>query len=321
MRLNPTAENALAGLSAQDKLAVGLDTFGDWAIGLGTRIDNFLTSATTIPFTDISLVSMLGVDVADFGAVVNTKVDGIATAIKTYFAAASNPNTNDMLLALQNLPGVHITGSPGTQEYSVSIDLATYSQSIVLDLSRLSLDLSDYGIDVELPFNLGLSTTQSQPLQLNAGVHLDFAFGIDNSGQFYVLDPSIGASVEFGEMQQNIVGVDTTAKSFTVAGDRTTPNGQLNSANGHFVAGDRIAVSGSTGNNEIYTVVSATYDVYSDTTTIVVSEDVVSDVVDGSLIKTMNFGINLGPLGLQSNDAVLSIGLSAGMGLNHKLTR
>ncbi|MCA9011336.1 MAG: calcium-binding protein, partial [Planctomycetaceae bacterium] len=89
----------------------------------------------------------------------------------------------------------------------------------------------------------------------------------------------------------------------------------------HFVAGDRIAVSGSTGNNEIYTVDSVTYDVYSDTTTIVVSEDVASDAADGSLIKTMDFGINLGPLGLQSNDAVLSIGLSAGVGLDHKLTQ
>jgi hypothetical protein len=321
VRLNPTEELALSGISAQDKLAVGLDTFGDWAIGLGTKIDDFLTNATTIPFTDISLVSMLGVDVANFGTVVNTEVDKIGVAITTYFGTATTPNTNDMLLALQSLPGIHISSAPGTQEYSVSIDLATYSKSIVLDLSSLSLDLSDYGIDVELPFNLGLSTTQSQPLQLDASIHLDFAFGIDNSGQFYVLDPSIGASVAFGEIRQDIVGVDTTAKSFSVAGDQTTPNGQLNSANGHFVAGDRIAVSGSTGNNEIYTVVSATYDVYSDTTTIVVSEDVASDIADGALIKTMDFGITLGPLGLQSNDAVLSIGLSAGLGLNHKLTQ
>jgi hypothetical protein len=73
--------------------------------------------------------------------------------------------------------------------------------------------------------------------------------------------------------------------------------------NGHVAAGDRIALSGSTGNNNIYTVVSATYDVYSDTTVVVVAEEIADATADGSFIKTMDFGINLGPLGLQSNDA------------------
>ncbi|MCA9034378.1 MAG: DUF4347 domain-containing protein, partial [Planctomycetaceae bacterium] len=323
VRLNPATENVATGLTSEDAFAAGLDLFGDWAQNLGTRISDTLENATTIPFTDISLAQILGITegVDAFGSMINTKVDSIALAIDSYFSTNSDPNTNDMLLALQALSsnGIHVSATPGIQQYNVTIDLATWSKSIVLDLSDLSIDLSSVGIDAELPFNFGLSTTQSQPIQLTAGVYLDFEFGIDNQGQFYVLDPEVSAGVELGEIQQNIIGVDVDAKTFTIAGDATTLPGHVNSDNGHYVAGDRIAVSGSTGNNNIYTVATATYDVFTDTTIITVTEDIADETADGSLIKTMDFGVNLGPLGLESNDAVLSLGISAGIGLDYKL--
>ncbi|MEI7702104.1 MAG: hypothetical protein WCK86_20070, partial [Planctomycetia bacterium] len=320
VRLNPTVDLIRTGLTSDVALSAGLDEFGDWAQSLGSRIDTFLSAAGTIPFTDVSLTEVLGVNIADFGTLVNSKVDVIAVAMRDYFAGDTTPDTNGMLLALQGLNGIQVTAQPGIQEYNVTVDLATYSQSIVLDLSTLSLDLSAYGIDVELPFNFGLSTTQSQPLQLTAGVFLDFIFGIDNSGQFFTLDPKVRAGVSFGEVQQAVIGVNVTDRTFTVAGDITTPTGQVNSDNGHVVAGDRIALSGSTGNDNIYTVVSATYDIYSDTTVVVVQEEPADGTADGQFIKTMDFGINLGPLGLESTDAVLSLSVSAGIGLNQKLT-
>ncbi|MFN8707472.1 MAG: hypothetical protein ACK50J_12385, partial [Planctomyces sp.] len=187
-RRNPTEEHASEGLASSDKLELGLDAFSNWAGGLGDRIDAFLDGATTIPFTDKSIASLLGVNFGAFGDAISPKIDLVKNAVGNYFRTAADPDTNDLLLALQNIQNVSISADPGTQQYSVSIDLATYSQSIVLDLSSLSLDLSDYGIDISLPFNFGLSTTQSQPLQLTAGVTLDFAFGLDEAGRFYVLD-------------------------------------------------------------------------------------------------------------------------------------
>jgi hypothetical protein len=154
VRLNPTEAMVATGLSSDVALAAGLDEFGDWALNLGTRIDTFLDSATSIPFTDLSLADLMGVNLGGFGALVNSKVDVIAAAIKSYFDNTSAPGTNDMLLALQGLAGVHVTAQPGLQQFSVTVDLATYSQAIVLDLSTLSLDLSDYGDRCQSPAQL-----------------------------------------------------------------------------------------------------------------------------------------------------------------------
>jgi hypothetical protein len=68
-----------------------------------------------------------------------------------------------------------------------------------------------------------------------------------------------------------ITVVDTVSKTFTVAGDHTTD----------FVTLDKIKVSGSTGNDGQYTVVSSTYDV--NHTDIVVSEVVSSAVANGTV--------------------------------------
>ena len=57
------------------------------------------------------------------------------------------------------------------------------------------------------PFDLGLSTTQSQPLSLTAGVDLEFAFGLDGAGEFYVLDPRLEAGFAFGEARLDVLEV------------------------------------------------------------------------------------------------------------------
>ena len=70
-----------------------------------------------------------------------------------------------------------------------------------------------------------------------------------------------------------ITGVDDTAKTFTVAEDRTAD----------FTAARLFFVENSTANDEMYTVVSSSYDSDDEETTIVVSEALVDDTVDGNL--------------------------------------
>lgn len=67
-----------------------------------------------------------------------------------------------------------------------------------------------------------------------------------------------------------ITGVSTTTRTFTVAGDQT----------GAFLSGSDCIVTGSTGNDGSYTVVSA---VYASSTTITVDEVVPSSVADGTI--------------------------------------
>lgn len=69
-----------------------------------------------------------------------------------------------------------------------------------------------------------------------------------------------------------VTAVSTGSKKFTVAGDQTA----------RFLAGATVRVSGSTGNDGLYTVVSSTFGTATD---IVVSQAVPSAVADGSLVS------------------------------------
>jgi hypothetical protein len=80
-----------------------------------------------------------------------------------------------------------------------------------------------------------------------------------------------------------ITGVNTGTKTFTVAGDQTL----------ELVAGTKLAVDGSTGNDGMYTVVSATY---TSSTAIVVSETISDATADGTLYPCGNL-LGIGPLG------------------------
>lgn len=69
----------------------------------------------------------------------------------------------------------------------------------------------------------------------------------------------------------DIVGVDTSAKTFSVAGDQTAK----------FVQGKKLRVRLSTGNNGLYTIVSSSYD--NTNTIIVVSEAIPDGTADGKI--------------------------------------
>ena len=231
MRRNPTNQHAAMDLASEDKLEAGLDVFGTWAAGMGTAIDAYLQSATQIPFTGKNLASIMGLRFGDFGNVIPGEVKKIENAVAGYFDTAPDPNANDLVLALQNIEDVTITREPGSQQFNTSISLTEYNQSILLDMESLELDLNNFGIDLEVPLPFGFSVTQSQPLELDAGVNLDFAFGIDGEGEFFVLEPELKAFFTFGEDQHSITQVipgtegNPGTAGFVIAGDASTAPG------------------------------------------------------------------------------------------------
>ena len=88
-----------------------------------------------------------------------------------------------------------------------------------------------------------------------------------------------------------ITGVVTGTKTFTVAGDQTL----------ELVAGTKLMVDGSTGNDGNYTVVSSTFD--TDHTDIVTSEAIPDATVDGTLYPMGNL---LGSAALDAAKAIVS---------------
>jgi len=80
----------------------------------------------------------------------------------------------------------------------------------------------------------------------------------------------------------SIVAVDTSADTVEVSGDKTS----------ELSAPDKIEITGSTGNDGIYTVTNVAYDVNANgNTTITVSESIGDSTADGSVIQGMNWSL------------------------------
>ena len=202
----------------------------------------------------------------------------------------------------------------------------TTAKAFLLDLDGLDIDLDSLGIGLSGSVPIGLSVTQSRAVDLTAGVDLNFSFGLDGEGQFFVLNPQLEAYFSLGEEQIEITDViegtfgESGTAAFVVTGDKTIGADAVASGRGEFHAGDRFNVVASRAKDAPYTVASVAYDVVSDTTTIYVLEDIESTEIAGSVAKTFDFSINLGPLGVKSEGAVVSMDASASMGVDAKLS-
>ena len=152
---------------------------------------------------------------------------------------------------------------------------------------------------------MGLTMEQSRALGLDAGIDFSFDFGIDDSGDFYVADPTMAADVSFGDEAMDITAVDTGTASFTVSGI-PDPEDQI-------IADDVIYVSGSDGNEGRYTVVAVTDD--GTDTTIAVAEDINSDTVAGELRRTFDLSLSLGPIGIGIDDGVAAFDAGVSLGV------
>ncbi len=117
----------------------------------------------------------------------------------------------------------------------------------------------------------------------NRKVKIAIPKGLANATVDYTVGSSRAFSYDVqlqGPIAIPITAVSTGAKKFTVAGDQRL----------YFTAADTFTITGSTGNNATYTIVSAT--LVSTTTEIVVVETVPNAVADG----TINTNVKLTPI-------------------------
>ncbi|MEM7311655.1 MAG: matrixin family metalloprotease, partial [Planctomycetota bacterium] len=177
-----TAGN-LDGLSDQEKLQLGLGYFQDWAGGLQDRLAE-ATQEIELPFIpatiDFSSVWGLTGDVLDsIGHKIN---DQLTQPVLDVFAANDTVTSED-ILALDN---VYLTTSYNSREFTGVVNVASFSESI--DPTFSANDLGALGLVIP-------EVKQSEPLVLDGSVDLQFVFGLDRDGQFFVRDPAIFAGI------------------------------------------------------------------------------------------------------------------------------
>lgn len=173
--------------SDQSKLTSGLDAFTDWVDGLGNRVDEFLSASVDLPLVgDLSLNSVfsLGDDAgATLAAAFN---EAVRADVVGLFANASVTN--------RDIAGLNNIGfAPGLNPISYAATVSLPGFDLNLDLDPSNLDFA--GID---PETFGLQMLSEVPPQLNVvgDLNLDFIFGIDAEGNFYIENPGLNAALE-----------------------------------------------------------------------------------------------------------------------------
>ncbi|MCA9171296.1 MAG: hypothetical protein KDB23_26675, partial [Planctomycetales bacterium] len=158
-----------------------------------------------------------------------------------------------------------------------------------------------------------LHIDQSEPIEFEAAISLDFTFGVD--GNFYAADPQLKADLTLGDAPLAVHAADTTANAFTVLGDHTSAS---TSEAVTFATGDNFYVTGSLDNPGLYTVVSATTstdDEGETVTVIVVDELLTSDTASGAIYKAFDLSATLGPLGVGIEDGIVHFSTEVGIGV------
>ncbi len=171
----------------QQNLQDGMNAFQNWVAGLGTRLNDFFTVDDDIPFIgDYNFASLFGLD-ANFGDDLTQAVnDAISTQFSSLFG--TNINTGDIL----NIAGISSNlNSTFDKAFTANLDLLTERSLLALDLKSLKLD--GFGLDFG---DLPITVTGATELVVDVNLGLDFGFGLDDSGQFFVETPTLSAALE-----------------------------------------------------------------------------------------------------------------------------
>ena len=169
-----------AQLSDQELLDQGLNAFGVWISNAGNVIDDLFSDVPDLPFVDLSLEDILGLDglsnsFQDTADEMQQKILSVAQELTTLFD--TNPVvTTDMVDT--SLADISATHSSNLKEFRATIPLAVYSDQVQLHFD--DDDLGDFGLQA-----------RSSEIDLTAELDLDFVFGIDPNSGFYVSDPTI----------------------------------------------------------------------------------------------------------------------------------
>jgi len=288
----------------QESLIAGLDAFATWSGNFGTNLQSLLNSATKIPFTNSSLSSLF--PSINTSAVRSKVMSQIRTPLETYFLDAGSFANFDGILGLENIGP---SSSISQTMFEGTVDLGSFVKSISLNLSDLAID-SEF---VSVISQLGITVQQSTPIDLSGGLDLKFEFGLDQNGQFVVRNPKVVAHISLGDHEINILdlvaGTDGTpgTAGFVLAGDQRNA----------FAINDRLIVQGGTDNDGNYTVAAApSYNADRGQTTIFIKEDLAFFDYGGTVRRTFDLNLKLGPIGVGVDDGFASFAASVSLGAN-----
>ena len=264
--LSNTDESLDAG--SVNILKDGIAQVADWLNDLGTKIDDTLSDVDDVfekvPFTGTSLGGILGIE-DDLGDTIKDKINEIATAITDISA--------DSTLDVFDIPGISVVSFEDLKEFKADINLASFSESVELDPSAFNVDiLTEMGLDIS-----SFISFKGDPLEfdLNGTVDISFTFGLDESNNFFLRAPEISAGFTFGEDAVDIETLNNANQFVTLDGDQTNI----------FTAGNETYdISGSSSNDETYSVGDVVYDEDLDQTKVFLAEGIDTDDASGQLI-------------------------------------
>ncbi|MFM9971581.1 MAG: DUF4347 domain-containing protein, partial [Burkholderiales bacterium] len=312
---------------AKNQLGAGLENFGTWSAKLGTSVGDYLNNAGKLPFSTKTIGNLLGLDVVAYslGDTVSDGVDSLAHGIMAYLndptvvaptsaglIAAINANST-----LSQKITLNATESNTLTEFNASLIVGSYSKDLDISLDSLSLDfLNDLGLP---SIDLGFSIDQSHPLNFNAQLILNFDFGLDSAGKFFVGDPSLNASVSFGDRPLDVASMsndeinDTT--DIVLSGNHVSGT-QVGNVN--FAAEDRFYLTG-VPEEGVHQVVTATFDAATNSTKLKVAGIVPIAESGGVVRKAFDLSASLGPLAIGIEDGVTWLHADASIGVSGRL--
>ncbi|MDO9175237.1 MAG: matrixin family metalloprotease, partial [Actinomycetota bacterium] len=287
----------------QTAILAGLVEFGSWAGDLGDGVNDYFSNQT-LPLIDMSMADIFGdgltAGVTSITDAITDGIDVLHDAINTYFADQALAGLEATVEGMINTvaantdvidAGIQIarSGTSSTSEFMVTIRVAGYDQALDLNVDALG----------------GFLSVSGDQLGVEASVDLSFIFGLDDDGNFYMSQPGVNAGFQVGYEAYDIVAIVTDDNGaaaggnaqFSIAGNRSA----------EFVAGNDIAILDTYGNDGFYHVIDVVYDVDTGATVITVEGDVEFDVVEGTLRNTYDFGLNVGPFGVEVNNGIIGV--------------
>ncbi|MBL4898920.1 MAG: DUF4347 domain-containing protein, partial [Colwellia sp.] len=173
---SPQPGDVLGDRSDEEKFKLGLTAFGAWTTNFSDNVSTMLSSPIDLPFIDLGLDDLWD---ASGGIIAKGINEGIRDKILTVFESADQV-TAEELLALDE---VTASSSGRLGEFQANIEITSTQTGLQLSLEslkELGLDLTGF-----------LDINQSEPLNLEAALDVQFDFGLDSNGDFFIRNPSL----------------------------------------------------------------------------------------------------------------------------------
>ena len=184
---DPQSGNATADLSDQQVILEGLDAFATWAEDLNVKLSEVFEGATLdLPFLDQTVNNVWEVTGGQIIAPIGTQ---IRNTILSVFENDDEVTSEDLLALAAISPGP----SGRLTEFQSDLTLVTTGTDFELDLDILK----DLGLDLTSFADL----TQSEPLRLDGSISLQFGFGLEMDGSFFIEDPTLVATATLSHQE------------------------------------------------------------------------------------------------------------------------